>query len=189
VERKQCIFNVVAYVTSGASPVLAVLDWNGSSWDDWSPASASGAITITSPVQFDSSGDAYVATTANTASTPSGYQWPVVLKHVSGTNWTTLGGGPVSLYCTSSRVSLRIGPDGAPYIALEETIDTGYLEVSLFTLVDGAWSAVGRRGFSQGQAGEFPTLSFDASGAPWIAYDEVGFDDKKSVQKYVGGAD
>jgi hypothetical protein len=45
---------------------------------------------------------------------------------------------------------------------------------------------LGRLCYSSGATYE---LRLDASGAPWIAYEEVGLNDKKSVQKYVGGVD
>ena len=166
---------------------LEILHWNTSSWDDWSPLPAIPCNIVYDPVRFDPVGKAYVGFIWASPNTPNDDQWPRVMKQTSGTTWADLGTPPVTVYGDGSPFSFVLAPDGTPHVAVGETLDTGYHEVSVLKFDGTTWAGVGRRGFTDGRTGAMPSLSFDSAGAPWVAYSEVGNKNVKSVQKYVGG--
>ena len=106
--------------------------------------------------------------------------------------WSTVG-GPFATG-TADFISLKLHPTtGAPTIAFQDAypIDGLWLntaKASVMTYNGSAWSFVGARGFSAAQA-EIPSLALHpTTGAPYVAYQDVGNGRKTTVMTYTGGS-
>jgi hypothetical protein len=134
-------------------------------------------------VKYGVGGIPYIAPAWVSPDAPNGYFWPRVMKLSPG--WMDVGTPPISHYCQTSFYSVSFNSAGTPFIAMEE--DLGYTEITVFTFNGSTWAPLGRRGFTDGNSGQFPSLDVDSAGTPYLALVEVGNDDKISVYRYVGG--
>ena len=97
--------------------------------------------------------------------------------------WEVVGNVGFSTGAASS-ISLALAPDGTPYVAFKDSVQSGKTTVMQFNGT--SWIIVGDAGFSAGQANNI-SFAFAPNGTPYVAYSDVVNSSKATVMKYSSG--
>lgn len=154
-----------------------VKKFNGTSWVNVGGPSTIGH-TMPPCLAFDTAGLPYVAATSSR----------LTVARFDGINWILVGSaGFISDDATS--LSLKIAPDNTPYVAFRDFAHNENISVMKF---DGSnWVYVGQPGFTPNHPQPYhgawrPSLAFNQSGTPYIAYIDITNGWRLSVMKFNG---
>ena len=133
---------------------------------------------------LDASGTPYVAYEDG----GNGYHASVMKFTGNGTTgWELVGSAGFSANI-ADYTSLALDASGTPYVAYQDYGNLNKASVMKFTgNGDTGWEAVGLPGFSAGVA-NYTSLALDASGTPYVAYQDYGNSNKASVMKFNGSS-
>ena len=107
-----------------------------------------------------------------------------IVKKYTGSNWETVGAGPIFELSSFFRFDLEIDSDGNLYIAYNDE-SSGERKMSVSKFNGSTWDIVGVQGFSEGEI-QFPQLAFNNSNTPYVVYRDFANDHDATVQKYNG---
>ena len=150
----------------------------------WGPVGVPGEVSSESAweisLDFDSTGVLYLAFSDNVNS----FGKARLMKFdetQSNPVWTEVGssGGFGSNF--QGLLSFQLDPSNIPYAAF---VSTGN-RVTVMRFIGGSWETVGEACFSS-PVGEFLSLSIDAQGVPYVAYDDLESEYRLTVMKFNG---
>lgn len=160
--------------------------WNGQSWEEVGPGSASGGGVSNNggdssgpSLAFAPDGTAYVAWCDT-----SGESWSVYVRRWNGSSWAEVGTGSASGGGVSGntgyfmQLSLAVAPDGTPYVAWEDP-SSGDYEIYVRRWNGSTWEEVGNGSASGGGISNndgrsrFPSIAFAPDSTAYIAWHDV----------------
>lgn len=150
-----------------------VYRWNGTSWDAVATRiEAPGTTNLIYPsMVIDGDNRPVVAVTQQGASATS----MAAVWRFNGTSWAQLGAGirptQASSGATVQRTSLALDAQGKPALAFELSTpgSPAAADVYLARYTDPTWTTPQRL---DGPDARWPSLGFDAAGAPWVAWEK-----------------
>ncbi len=162
-------------VDSAQRARVYVYRWDGSKWDP--VAGPIGARTSTANALYpslaiDGQGRPVVSVTEQSGDTT--FREEVVVWRLNGAVWEQLGAGirPAAASTTAyvNRTSLALDAEGTPGVAFELTTPgtTSLADVYFSRYEAAGWSSPQ---LVDGTSARWPSLSFDADGSPWVAWE------------------
>lgn len=173
----------IAFKDAASSARGSVMMYENSKWvyvGKQGFSNGAGCITMA----FNSSGIPYVVFTDGSQNAKL-----TVMRYVDN-DWVTVG-NPGFTSKPSSFCSISIHPDGTPYVTFR---DLEYEYKASVMKFDGSnWVYVGQPGFSTSSGrccdgAGYTSLTFDKTGVPYVAYSDVPYDFKATVQKFDGNS-
>lgn len=169
----------VAFVDFSEESKVTVMKFDGTDWVLVGPAGFSAGVSPYISLEIDASGTPFVAYK------DGGNSGKATVMKFDGTSWVPVG--PAGLTAGPAEYpSLAIDASGTPYLAYDIFVESEYeYQIAVMKFDGNTWVPVGDQGFSAGAAYDIG-LAFDASGALYASFTDVGSDNKATVMKFEG---
>ena len=187
--------------TSGGDSEIYIKWWNGSSWSEVTPGSASGGgISNNSgssghkSLAFSPSGELHIAWGDDSSG-----DWEIYLLQLDGNSWVEIGGsasgGGISDNSGSSEYpSLAFNSSGLPYVTWMDNSGGELFDYDIYIkrFNGGGWEEVGAGSASGGGISNSsnmalsPSIAISSSDIPYVAWD-TGTDGEIYIKKFFGG--
>jgi len=166
----------VAYIDFANSQKITVQKFNGAYWVNVGTPGFSVAQVASPSLAIDRSGVPYVAFK------DFAYSLGATVMKYNGTSWVPVGTQGFSAG-EATFTSLALNWNGTPYVAYSDLSATLSSKATVMTFDGTNWINVGSAEFSAGQAAH-TALAIDASGTPFVAYEDASVNEKATVMKY-----
>lgn len=169
---------------AGSVSSATVMRFDDNKWEVVGYRGFSAGRNEQNSLAFAPDGTPYVAYQDGEESYTNGSKGKATVKRYSSNNnsWSLVGSEGFSAGQATSP-SLKIAPDGTPYIAYKDDGNSGRATVMRYDSDSYQWLLVGAPGFSEGDA-FYPSLALGADGTPYVAYRDAGNGMRATVVQY-----
>jgi hypothetical protein len=148
----------IAYSDGANATKLSVKKFDGTAWQPVGALGFTASLALYPSISISASGTPYVAFSDYSAAGKA------TLVRFDGASWQPAG-TPGFTSSAVSATSLRFSGE-TPYLAVTNIINNS-MKASVYFLNNGAWATLGSPGIAVAQ---YPSLTIDASGTPYLAY-------------------